>query len=157
MTAADLPMVDRLARAVHPAFPEAPGVAAERLALYSSGCFVLPDADSIAGYAISHPWHFGQPPALDSLLRELPRSPDSYYIHDLALLPAARGTGAGGALVQRLLRQAMAQGLSNLSLVAVNGSVGFWQRHGFTAVQDAAMGPKLQSYGNDACFMVRWI
>ncbi len=90
------------------------------------GCLVLPSRQGILGYAVSHPWLSGQPPQLNTRLVQLPVPADTFYIHDVALLPEARGTGAGGAVVRLLACQARSSGLASLSLVAVSGSVGFW-------------------------------
>jgi len=144
----DLPAVDRIADVVHPGFPERPAIPEERLALYQAGCLVLERDGAVMGYAVSHPWHAGKPPALDTLLGQLPITPATYYLHDLALLPAARGNGA--AAVAWLIRQAARENLATLSLVAVNNSVGFWQRQGF-----AVTGPAPTSYGATACCMAR--
>ncbi len=143
----DLPAVNRIAELVHPAFPESPAIPAERLALYPAGCLVLERDGAVVGYAVSHP-HAGLPPALDTLLGRLPAVPTDYYLHDLALLPEARGHGA--AAVALLMQQAMQAGLPVVSLVAVNGSVGFWQRQGF-----AVTGAAPASYGADAACMAR--
>ena len=148
MRAVDLPAVDRIAAVVHPGFPERPAIPAERLALYPAGCLVLERGGAVVGYAVSHPWHDGKPPALDMLLGRLPATPTTYYVHDLALLPEARGNGA--AAVALLVVQAARENLATLSLVAVNNSVGFWQRQGF-----AVTGPAPASYGAAACCMAR--
>lgn len=155
MTEADLPEVTAIGRAVHPGLPEDPGVFAERLRLYPPGCLVLLSAGGIAGYAIGHPWRLGPPPKLNTLLLRLPQAPDTFYIHDLALLAPARGAGAGGALVRRLAQRARRAGMSTLSLVGVSGSLGFWRRQGFDAAGDAALQHGLASYGDAARFMVR--
>jgi hypothetical protein len=42
-----------------------------------------------------------------------------------------------------------------MSLVAVNGSAGFWRRQGFAEARVPALADKLASYGADAHFMVR--
>ncbi|MFE1597749.1 GNAT family N-acetyltransferase [Methylobacterium sp. ID0610] len=155
LTAADLAAVDAIAAIVHPDYPEDEAVAAERLALYPDGCFLLESAGRPAGYAISHPWSFGEPPALDSLLGAIPAGATTHYLHDVALLPAARGAGATSALLAILTRQAAGAGLDTLSLVAVNGSVAFWERRGFRAVEDERIRRKLASYGRGARFMAR--
>jgi GNAT superfamily N-acetyltransferase len=155
MTQTDLAAVEYISDLVHPAYPEDVSVMAERRRLYPAGCLVLPSGKGILGYTVSHPWLFGQPPKLNTRLERLPVPAETYYIHDVALLPEARGTGAGGAVVRRLALQAQSSGLANLSLVAVNGSVAFWQRHGFGVAEDAAITSKLQSYGVGSRFMVR--
>lgn len=157
MAPADLPAVEAIGCLVHPGLPEDPAVFDERLTLYPAGCWVLQIADEIVGYTICHPWRVGQPPKLNSLLGRLPPTPDSFYIHDLALLPRSRGTGAGSLIVRRLVEQARRERLNRMSLVAVNGSSGFWQSCGFHAVGDEAVVSSLLSYGDKACLMVREI
>jgi GNAT superfamily N-acetyltransferase len=109
------------------------------------------------GYIISHPWTYAAPPALNSLLRALPTPATTYYIHDIALLPEARGTGAAKIIIQQLIELARTFHLPNLSLVAVNNSVAFWQRHGFVLTPVPALDAKLKSYDEAARFMVRAI
>lgn len=155
MTPADLPHVLAIAARVHIAYPEDAAVFAERLRLYPAGCLVCESSGRVVGYILSHPWREGAPPALNALLGELPARASTYYIHDIALLPEARGGGAGAVIIARLMEQARAAGLASLSLVAVSGTAGFWRRFGFRAVEDAALGDKLRSYDADACFMMR--
>lgn len=156
MTPADLPAVQAVAEIVHPLYPESPEVAAERLALYPAGCLVAERDGQLLGYAVSHPGLLGRPPALDTLLGRLPDRPDCLYLHDIALLPAARGLGLGASLVARLLALAKAEGFRLLALTAVNNSAGYWQRQGFVPYQgDAALAAKLASYGEDALYLVR--
>jgi ribosomal protein S18 acetylase RimI-like enzyme len=155
MSPADLPAALAVADIVHPRYPEDPAVFAERLALYPAGCLVLTQGEEQIGYIVSHPWTYGAPPALNSLLGALPRSPTTYYIHDIALLPQARGTGAAKAVIALLADRAMASGLPNLSLIAVNDSVSFWQLHSFAVTPDPALDKKLRSYDESARFMVR--
>lgn len=155
MTAADLPAVAAVAARVHPDYPEDDAVFAERLRLYPAGCLVVAGAQELLAYAVSHPWHRLRPPALNSLLGALPAAPSTYYIHDVALLAQVRGGGTGTALVARLVAQARSAGLAELSLVAVNGSDGFWRRQGFADVDEPALADKLASYDAAARLMVR--
>lgn len=154
MVLADLAAVKRLADVIHPAFPESDAMFANRLALHAPGCEVLDGADGLKGYVLSHPWQDRAPPPLDAVLEPV-ASPSTYYIHDLALLPETRGSGAGTAIVGVLASRARALGLPNMTLVAVNNSVHFWQRQGFTVTDDAALEAKLASYGDQARFMTR--
>ena len=157
MHAADLAVVRRVANIVHPAYPEADAVFAERLQLCAAGCLLLERAGDAVGYLISHPWRLGDPPALDSLLGALPAAPDTWYLHDIALLDSARGTGAATAVLDLLLRSTPAARLVSLSLTAVNRSAPFWQRHGFERADDVVPAQRLRSYGDDACYMVRYL
>lgn len=148
---ADLPGVMAVAAAMHADYPEAEGVFAERLRLFPRGCRALVDAgDRLHGYVVSHPWRAREPVPLDTLLGGLPTPPTTLYLHDLALLPSARGTGAAGAVVRALVDLAHGLGLPTLSLVAVGDSAGFWVRQGFAGADGAPRG-----YGAGAAFMVR--
>lgn len=155
MTAADLPAVIGIAAVVHPGHPEGEAVFAERLTLFPAGCFLAEVAGDPAGYALAHPWTENAPPALDTLLRHLPERPDCLYLHDVALSAAARGSGLGRALVERLLGLARQQALPRIGLVAVNNSQGFWARLGFQAANRADLAAKLASYGGDARYLSR--
>ncbi|WP_264713715.1 GNAT family N-acetyltransferase [Limobrevibacterium gyesilva] len=152
MTQDDLPDVARIADAVHPDHPEDISIFAERLRLHPAGCFVL---DGAAGYLVSHPWRALDPPALNHLLGALPAAPDTYYLHDIALLPRARGTGAAAAIVRAIIGHAAAAGLPGVSLIAVGASAPFWEAQGFIALDNPAMAAKLASYGTGSRYMVR--
>jgi len=153
MTSADLDAVAAIAASVHPAFPEDAAVFAERLKLYPAGCLMLDGDGGPVAYCLSHPWRAGDPPALNVRLCALPAQPSTYYVHDIALMPQARGSGAAAAVVARLVTLARAERLPTLSLVAVNGSGGFWRRHGFRAVADDMLAARLASYDATATYM----
>lgn len=160
MSEADLAAVLAIADEVHPAFPEDAQVFAERLRLYPAGCLVFSAKEGIAGYVVSHPWRAMDPPALNSRLGELPGQPETYYIHDIALLSELRGTGAAALVVALLLARAAKEKLATVSLVAVNESASFWERHGFRKITsdkivDVALIRKLRGYSDTATFMVR--
>ncbi|MGO4675339.1 GNAT family N-acetyltransferase [Bosea sp. 2YAB26] len=157
MSVSDLDAVVAVAAEVHPDFPEEAAIFAERLKLFGDGCRVLDMGSGIAAYLLSHPWRELEPPALNAPLGALPPAPGTFYIHDLALLPQARGTGAAVLAVADALRLAQKFGLPSLSLVAVNASVGFWGKQGFSVVADPRLEAKLASYGSEARFMMRLV
>jgi ribosomal protein S18 acetylase RimI-like enzyme len=154
LTSAEVPAVCAIADQVHLSYPEDDDVFAERQRLYPAGCAMLEYDGAPMGYAVTHPWHYGQPPALNVMLGALPDQPSTYYIHDIATLPETRGSGAGSAIVKAVLAHARETGLGNVSLVAVNSSVPFWSRFGFDVVSDPALDAKLRSYDDAARFMV---
>lgn len=154
MTPEDLAQVQVLADTIHVDHPEDPEVLAERRQLYPKGCLMLVEDGHAIGYALTHPWHLGEPPPLNEPLGRLPEAPTTYYIHDVALLPVARGKGHAVQAAIRLIEQARAAGFSNLSLVAVNGSQAFWERMGFRVLANPGLEAKLASYGPDAVLMV---
>jgi ribosomal protein S18 acetylase RimI-like enzyme len=155
MTAYDLPAVQGIADTVHVDFFESPEVLAERLSLYHNGCYLLEVGDKPAGYVLSHPWIYGTLPSLNTLLKRLPAEPDTYYLHDLCLLPVARRVGAASKIVDALVKHASVEGYPTMTLVAVNGSIPFWQRHGFESTQIDELYGKLLSYEAAASYMVR--
>ncbi|MGV2980973.1 GNAT family N-acetyltransferase [Camelimonas sp. ID_303_24] len=171
MAAGDLAKVLQLAAVIHPDYPEDAAVFAERLGLYPQGCLVLemsgeagegsdhapdrPPGPVLGGYLVSHPWTAGAPPALNSLLGALPPFPALHYLHDLALLPAARGTGAAQAAVVRAAEVAAQAGFERLGLVAVNGAEAFWRRCGFAPSADAALQAAARKYDAAASYMTR--
>jgi len=155
MTGYDIDAVFSIANQVHPGFFEAREVLAERLELYRNGCYLLEVSERPAGYVLSHPWRRGSLPALNTLLGALPPDADSFYIHDLALLPVTRGVGAAGRIVAALTKHAAAMGFPAMALVAVNDSVGFWTRQGFAVEDRPELAAKLLGYEAEARYMVK--
>jgi ribosomal protein S18 acetylase RimI-like enzyme len=155
LTGYDMPAVETIAAQVHPKFHESAEVLAERQRLYHNGAYLLEVNERPAGYVLSHPWRFGSLPALNTLVGELPAGSDTYYIHDLALLPVARRIGAATFITNALAKHARAHGFPTMSLVAVNGSQGFWERHEFAVADAPDLAPKLATYEDTARLMVR--
>lgn len=154
MTAYDLPAVQGIADTVHVDFFEAPDVLAERQRLYRNGCYLLEINEKPAGYVLSHPWRYGTLPPLNTLLGRLPADPDTYYLHDVALLQVARRIGAASRIVAALIKHARAEGYPTVTLVAVAGSVPFWERHGFAVAEVPELYGQLLSYEEAARYMV---
>jgi GNAT superfamily N-acetyltransferase len=155
LTGYDMQAVETIAAQVHPAFYEAPEVLAERQQLYHNGTYLLEVGERPAGYVLSHPWIFGDLPPLNALLGALPAAASTYYIHDLALLPVARRIGAASYIINALAKHARACQFATMSLVAVNGSQSFWERHDFHPVAAPHLADKLLSYEPDAKLLVR--
>lgn len=143
MRAGDIPAVSAISDSVHGAFTEPAAVYSERLALYPDGCFVLQQGDRIAGYLIAHPWRGEVSPPLGQPLGAIPAQADTLYLHDIALLPEARGSGAGRAALALVAADAASQGLPDISLTAVQGADRYWASLGF-AYDDAG---KSAAYG----------
>ena len=155
MTGYDFGAVFEIAKQVHPGFFEAEAVLAEKFALYRNGCYLLEVSERPAGYVLSHPWKHGSLPALDTLLGAIPEDADTYYIHDLALLPLTRGVGAAGKIVEALTKHGLAMGFPTMSLVAVNGSIPFWEKQGFVVEHRPELAEKLAAYEDAARYMVK--
>lgn len=151
MRAGDLDGVVEVARIAFPHHPEGRACFAERLSLAPDGCFVLDGPQGVSGYLIAYPWPLEAIPPLDTLLGSLPGTRDAWYLHDLALLPAARGGGHAAAGLALLFGRIDAP----IALVSVNDSAAFWQAQGFVPHESPALRAKLASYGPDARYMVR--
>nr|WP_236020873.1 GNAT family N-acetyltransferase [Devosia sediminis] len=155
MSGYDFPAMFEIANRVHPGFFEAEAVLAEKFELYRNGCYLLEVSEKPAGYVLSHPWKRGSLPALNALLGALPDHADTYYIHDLALLPLTRGVGAAGQIVAALTKHAVAMGYPTMSLVAVNNSLPFWEKQGFAVEERPELADKLAAYEANARYMVK--
>ncbi|KAF2748230.1 hypothetical protein M011DRAFT_467272 [Sporormia fimetaria CBS 119925] len=154
----DLTSLLHTADTIHSSLPESRQVFAERLSLYPNGCFALvnPKSNEFYGYIISHPIKRRQPPGLDSLLGQIAPDAEQYYIHDLAILPEARGCGYAREGVERVLGVAERGGFGECCAVAVYGTKGFWERWGFKSVEvGKELEMKVRSYGDDATFLER--
>lgn len=82
---------------------------------------------------------------------------DTLYLHDMAVLPALAGQGLARALLVPLWEHARQGGLRHTALVSVQGSQGYWARHGYAeqALADGVQRGHLASYGDGATYMVR--
>lgn len=154
-TPADLDAVMAIQAVAHADFPEEEGVLAERLRLCPQGCFVLVRGEAVDGYMLSHPWSRRRPPPLNRPLEAIPDDTDCWYLHDLALLPQTRGSGAGAAIVSQLVSLARKEGFGVVALVSVGGSRPFWRKQHFAVVSDPLLKQKLSSYGGGAAYMER--
>ena len=150
MAQPDLVSVELVGDAVHPDYPEDAAVIAERLKLYPAGCLVLDGKQGIKGYAVALFFIVWGTTEIYTQLGRLPIPADTFYIHDLALLPEARDRGLGMKAVDLLAHQGKLAACTNLSLVAVGNSPHFWRKNGFQEMNEIALG----SYEN-AVFMAR--
>lgn len=151
----DLGAIMAIQAVAHADFPEEETVLAERLRLCPQGCFVLVRGEEVDGYLLSHPWTRRRPPPLNRPLEVIPEDADCWYLHDLALLPKTRGSGAGAAIVAQLVPLAQREGFGVVALVSVGGSRPFWRKQHFAAVSDPVLKEKLASYGDGAAYMER--
>ena len=136
--------------------PESRQAFAAKLAASPTTSFLALDGNIRLGYLVSVPIARGEPPALDAPRFSLPERADCLYLHDLAVVPHARGSGAASALIDTFLRQAHHHGFSQASLIAVQNSIRYWEKHGFSAFTPTpSLAIKLASYGAGACYMCR--
>lgn len=104
-------------------------------------------------YLLAHPWPLDDWPPLGSLTPPCIKSAN-LQLHDLAVHPRAKGRGLARRLLAHLLEAARAGGYRTVSLVAVQGAAGFWQRQGFTPVGPA---PAEKGYDAGAMLMRRTV
>lgn len=128
----DWPAIDRVQRA---AFP--PSVI-ERLESLRSIADAAPEfclaaeADGeVVGYLLAHPWVADDVPELNEPLHACPGEAVAIFIHDMALLPSARGGGLASRMVRQALDSARRSGLCKAALISVQGTADFWARFGF--------------------------
>lgn len=157
MTEGDLDRVCQIAAVGFPDHFEDRDCFENRLTLAPDGCFVLQTPDGLEGYLVAYPWRIDAAPPLNTPIAAIPADADVVYLHDLVLTPAVRGQGQSKPAVAAVVDLARAQGLSTLTLVAVNDAAAFWRGHGFEVRETPEMAAKLASYGSDARYMTRGI
>ncbi|WP_245572893.1 GNAT family N-acetyltransferase [Lichenihabitans psoromatis] len=151
----DLDAIMDIQSVVHDLLPERREVIADKLRHYGDGCLALCSRDGIVlGYGLSHPWRLDEAPALDTIMSRIPDDSDCLFVHDVALLPAARRQGASKAFVERIRTLARRDRLSALALVSVYGTTTVWAALGFELRPVSAMAAKLAAYGETARYMV---
>ncbi|MBI2731813.1 MAG: GNAT family N-acetyltransferase [Aquabacterium sp.] len=155
----DLDAVIELQKVCYSAeFHEPKSSFASKLRAAPDSCWVAAGPDRLLAYLVCLPIEGDALPALHAPDWCKPHQPDWLYLHDLAIHPDARGTGLARAMLHQATTAAHSQGLSTMGLIAVQGSVPFWSRHGFapaTAPVAQLMAKKLDSFGEDAVFMLR--
>lgn len=110
-------------------------------------CFLAVRGEPL-GYLIAHPWAADDLPPLNTMLAAIPESSATFFIHDLALHPAARGQGVAQALLGAAFAKARSLGLRDASLLSIQGSSGFWRKAGFVERPELAdkVGPVLNQF-----------
>ncbi len=148
MTLEDIPHVYNISLLLHSLY-EDPEIFQERMTL-SQGSYVLLAQDIIVGYLISHPYRKKTYPPLNTLIHAIPEDPDTWYIHDLAILPEFRGKGMVRPILDEVKVLAFSHNIYELSLVSIYGKEVFWTKMGFRFVSSANYGTMMyQTIGLD--------
>ncbi len=158
MQAHDLPAVLALqARCYAPEFHEPHDAFASKLQASPRSCWVLAGRDGLLAYLVSLPIEGDQLPKLHARTCPYPARPDWLYVHDMAVAPEARGSGASTLLLGEAFGLARSLALPQAGLIAVQGSLPYWVKQGFRPVvaDSRVERDKLASFGADARFMVR--
>lgn len=159
MTPADLPGVAAVQQACYaPDFHEPVESFAAKLRRSPQTCWVAL-SQALTAYLVTLPVSEATFPALHATEWAPPEVPTMLYLHDLAVSPQGQGAHLGERLIGLAEKAARAMGLRTLALVAVQGSVPYWQRRGFVLTEPAhpALAAKLASFGGDARFMLRQV
>ena len=139
-------------------FVESGEVFARRLASPANCSLVLEQGGAVCAYLAAYRSVRGKvTPLHGDFEPPVGTAPDTLYLHDMAVLPHLAGQGLPQRLLQPLWEQAMAQGLRQSALVSVQGSEGYWQRHGYVAqpLHQPEQQQRLASYGEGAVYMAR--
>jgi GNAT superfamily N-acetyltransferase len=152
LTENDWAAIDDIQKQVYPkALYEDISVLKQKHAVAPESCWVAVDIhDQVQGYLFAHRWaNSKQPPSLNTAMSSY--AGDLLYLHDLAMASDAQGHGLTRHLWQTFVQYARHENLTQGMLVAVNGSVPYWQYKGFEiqAPVDTSKG-----YGSDATLMV---
>ncbi|WP_342721070.1 GNAT family N-acetyltransferase [Acidovorax sp. FHTAMBA] len=157
LTVDDLPGLLDVQRACYgDEYVESAEVFTRRLASPAQCSLVLEDGGRVCAYLAAYDSRLGKVTPLHGDFEAVPQA-DTLYLHDMAVLPRLAGRGLARALLDPLWQQATARGLRQSALVSVQGSQGFWERHGYAAqpLHDAAQSQRLAAYGAGAVYMVR--
>ncbi len=93
-----------------------------KLDYYPDGCFVYEDDFKVQGYLLSHPWSSTNIPNINE---PLPRMLiDTYYIHDIVLLPEFRGEMIASKLISQILKDR-----KEVCLVAPEPTQHYWKKY----------------------------
>ncbi|MDE2594708.1 MAG: GNAT family N-acetyltransferase [Burkholderiales bacterium] len=145
-----------------PAFHEPALSFATKLAAAPQAAWLALIDDQPAAYLITLPMQTDDsapqlPTLSDTAAQPVATSPNWLYIHDMAVAAPYRGTGVGSLLFQQTIAYATARNITQMALIAVQGSMRYWQGMGFaTDCQPAPhIAAKLRTFGEDAVFMTR--
>lgn len=158
MTLADLsPVLAIQQRCYPPAYHEPLAAFENKLRQSPASAWLALTGADIQAYLVTLPVDEEHFPALHAATWSPPPQAKWLYLHDLAVDPRHRGSGAGQRLVEQAFAHVRQLGLEGLALVAVQGSQPYWARQGFEAreVGHSGLRDKLHSFGTDARFMLR--
>ncbi len=137
-------------------FLEAAGVLLQRLQSAGNTCWVASHQGQVHAYLAAYRSVLGQVTPLHGAF-QVGANPDTLYLHDLAVRPAASGMGLGSRLIHALLNCSSNKTLSWSALVAVQEAHEFWAKYGYSVHEpdDPLQREHLASYGPHARYMVR--
>jgi len=128
----------------------------QRLHCAPDTCWVASESGRVVAYLVAYRSLLGKITPLHAPFDPAPQ-PDTLYIHDLAVHPAAKGCRLGGLLVTTLLTVVRREKLRHSALVSLQGSKTFWARQGYRphVLSDRREQLRLAGYGDAPCYMSR--
>jgi GNAT superfamily N-acetyltransferase len=158
LQADDLPALLRIQLACYGhEFVESADVYARRLSSAVNCSLVGERAGAMCAYLAAYRSEIGKVTPLHGDFASPRDSPDTLYLHDMAVLPSHAGQGLARALLEALWDKGRAWGLRRSALVSVQDSRRYWERHGYIAqpLHDIDQRLQLATYGDGAVYMVR--
>lgn len=117
------------------------------------------DNQSVVGYALVH--RIPDKHAPPGLNTDILNAGDAWnarnawnghvFIHGLSVAPEWQGKGLASTMVDEIMDRASEA--KSVSLFSVQDSQKFWEKHGFTEVEEESRTPWINSYGEDAVHM----
>ena len=155
MAPADLDAVLAVQAACYPPpMQEAADVILARLHASPDTVLVAADGAGICAYLFAYPSTLGKVTPLGGAFA-VPASPDTLYLHDLAVAPRAAGSGLARRLVEELLTIARLDGRRHSALVAVQASGAFWAGFGYAPHAGAVDAAVMATYPPGAAYLSR--
>ncbi|MFC4656475.1 MULTISPECIES: GNAT family N-acetyltransferase [Rheinheimera] len=154
LTPADLTALLDLQGQCYPAaLNESAAVMGKRLEGFASTCWGAFSGQHMQAYLLTYPSLLGKISALGADFSSCVK-PDALYLHDMAVSSASRGAGLAAKLLLQAELYARHHQLSYLTLVAVQGAEGYWQKQGFVAAASltATQQRQLASYLPETAF-----
>ncbi|GKT23541.1 hypothetical protein AVHM3334_11960 [Acidovorax sp. SUPP3334] len=133
LAVADLPGLLQVQRACYgEGFEESHAVFLRRLTSPAQCSLALEQGSQLCSYLAAYRSVLGKVTPLHGDFEAVAsgNGPDALYLHDMAVWPALAGQGLAQALLAAAWATASAQGLRHSALVSVQGSQGYWARHG---------------------------
>lgn len=152
---ADLPgVLDIQAACYGEGFVEPMDAFANKLSQAPDTCWGVDHHGHLRAYLFCLPVTPHTLPALHATAWQRPTEPRWLYLHDMAVHPEVRAMGLARRLLDTARQQAHVLSCDAVVLVAVQGSVPYWMRHGFSVVHaEGPLADKLRSFGDEATFM----
>jgi hypothetical protein len=91
---------------------------------------------------------------LNTFLRKLPDVSNCMYLHDIAILPVARGSKASIQYIEYIKTLSCSMGIKSLAGVLVYGTHVLWSRFGFQNIWIPDLSTELASYGETSKYIV---